>query len=74
MKNTSEITALFFGFCLLVAAVLKEWLQDLWHTSPGFGRLAIAFIVSAAVTLGLILATYPIVYSWGSWLFSVSGF
>ena len=74
MKNTSEITALFFGFCLLIAAGLKEWLQDLWHTSPGFGSLAVAFIVSAAVTLGLILATYPIVYSWGSWLFSVSGF
>jgi hypothetical protein len=76
MRETSEqnnITAMLLGFLLLAMAGAKEWLLDLWHTSPGFGRWAVAAIVSLTIGFALIWAVYPIVYAWGSWLLAVIG-
>jgi hypothetical protein len=76
MRETSRqnnITALILGFVLLAMAGAKEWLLDLWHTSPGFGRWAVAAIVSLVIGFALIWAVAPIVYAWGSWLFAACG-
>jgi hypothetical protein len=73
MRKANEITAMLLGFLLLAMAGAKEWLLDLWHTSPGFGRWAVAAIVSLTIGFALIWAVYPIVYEWGNWLLIACG-
>jgi len=64
MREANNATALLLGFLLLAIVGAKEWLLDLWRTSPGFGRWIVGITVSIVIGFAFVWAVVPIIFKW----------